>query len=118
MGGSSDVTGVEVGQLHQVGKTVSGRSATGRAAAKGLKEGLDSATGLLGHPIVSAALTGFVSDHVLDPSNKFANLLEDGGNNVANVASTARSSDESAAANLQTPVSGTSSINDRINRQI
>ncbi|MFI5429963.1 hypothetical protein [Aeromicrobium sp. UC242_57] len=118
MGGSGDVTGVEVGQLHQVGKTVSGRSASGRAAAKGLKEGLDSATGLLGHPIVGAALTGFVSDHVLDPSNKFDNLLEDGGNNVANVASTARASDENAGSNLQTPVAGASDISSRINRQV
>jgi hypothetical protein len=116
--GSGDVTGVEVGQLYKVGSTVSNRADSGNAAAKGLKEGLDSAQGSLGHPIVGAALSGYVTDHVLDPSGKLGNLLTDGGHNVSNVASTARSSDEQAAANLQTPLSSTSEVGDRINRQI
>ncbi|KQV74930.1 hypothetical protein ASC61_07925 [Aeromicrobium sp. Root344] len=118
MGGSSDVTGVEVGQLHKVGTTVSGRSTSGHAAAKGLKEGLDSASGGLGHPIVGTALTSFVNDHVLDDSGKLGNLLTDGGHNVSNVASTARNSDEAGAANLATPISTTSEVGDRINRQV
>jgi len=116
--GSSDVTGVEVGQLYKVGTTVSGRAESGRAAAKGLKEGLDSAKGVMGHPIVGAALGGYVTDHVLDPSGKLGNLLTDGGRNVSNVASTARGSDEQAAADLKAPVSGTSDVGNRINRQI
>jgi hypothetical protein len=116
--GSGDVTGVEVGRLYEVGTTVSGRAESGNAAAKGLKEGLDSAKGSLGHPIVGAALSGYVTDHVLDPSGKLGNLLTDGGHNVSNVASTARSSDEQAAANLQAPVSGTTDVGSRINRQI
>ena len=116
--GSGGVTGVNVGQLYKVGTTVSGRSESGHAAAKGLKEGLDSAKGSLGHPIVGAALSGYVTDHVLDPSGKLGNLLTAGGENVSNVASTARGSDEQAAADLQTPVSGTSEVGNRINRQI
>ena len=118
MGGSSDVTGVEVSQLHTVGTTVSGRSTSGHAAAKGLKEGLDSASGTLGHPIVGTALTSFVNDHVLDDSGKLGNLLTDGGHNVSNVASTARASDEQGGANLSTPIAGTSEVGDRINRQV
>ena len=59
--GSGDVTGVEVGQLHQVGTTVSGRSASGHAAAKGLKDGLDSASGALGHPIVGSRDCGIAT---------------------------------------------------------
>jgi hypothetical protein len=118
MGGSSDVTGVEVGQLHKVGTKVSGRSTGGHAAAKGLKEGLDSASSGLGHPIVGTALTSFVTDHVLDDSGKLGNLLTDGGHNVSNVASTARGSDERGGANLTAPVAESSEVGDRINRQV
>ena len=118
MSGSSDVTGVEVGQLHNVGTKVSGRSDSGHSAAKGLKEGLDSASGSLGHPIVGTALTSFVTDHVLDDSGKLGNLLTDGGHNVSNVASTARNSDEQGGANLTAPVAESSEVGDRINRQV
>lgn len=118
MGASGDVAGVEVGQLHKVGTTVSGRSDTGQSAAKGLKEGLDSASSGLGHPIVGTALTSFVNDHVLDDSGKLGNLLTDGGHNVANVASTARNSDEEGGANLAAPIAESSEVGDRINRQV
>ncbi len=116
--GSSNVTGVEVGSLYKVGTTVSGRSTSGHAAAKGLKEGLDSASGAMAHPVLSAALTNYVTQHVLDPSTKLGSLLTDGGNNISNTAATARNSDDNAAASLQTPVGGTSEIGGRINRQI
>ena len=118
MRASGDVTGVEVGQLYRVGTTMSGRSDSGNAAAKGLKEGLDSASGLLGHPKVGQALTGYVTDHVLDDSAKLGNLLTNGGHNVSNVASTARGSDEAGASNLSTPIAGASEVGNRINRQI
>ena len=66
----SDAIGVEVSGLHGTGRTISGRSAGGEAAAKGLKEGLHSAGGSIGHFVVSSAVTSFVSDQVLDPANK------------------------------------------------
>lgn len=115
---SGAVTGVEVGQLYKAGTNVSGRAESGHAAAKGLKEGLDAAKGSLGHPIVGAALTGFVTDHVLDASGKLGNLLTAAGHNVSNVASTARNSDEDAAADLRTPITGASTVGNRINQQI
>jgi hypothetical protein len=116
--GSSGVTGVEVGALNGVGSTVAGRSASGSSAAKGLKEGLDSASGSMGHPIVSAAITGFVNNHVLDASGKLGTLLTSAGHNISNVAATARASDEQGAADLKAGISGTTSVSARINGQI
>jgi hypothetical protein len=114
----SDAIGVEVSGLHGTGRTISGRSAGGEAAAKGLKEGLHSAGGSIGHFVVSSAVTSFVSDQVLDPANKLPVQLTDGGINVSNVASTARDSDNEGAAALSSPISESSSFSARINRQV
>lgn len=120
MGASGDVTGVEVEGLHGAGRKVAGRSAGGQAAAKGLKEGLDSASGTVGNGRIKTALTSFVTNHVIDDSNLLGHQLTAGGDNVSNVASTARSSDEEGAHALSVEVNGTSDggtdLSNRINR--
>jgi hypothetical protein len=122
MGGSSDVTGVEVDGLHGTGRTIAGRSTGGQSAANGIKQGLDSASGLVGHSRIKSALTSFVTNHVIDDSNLVGHQLSAGGDNVSNVASTARSSDEEHAHALSPDVnlnSDTSSdLNGRINRVV
>lgn len=112
--GSSDVTGVDVDNLHSTGRTIAGRAGGGRVAARGITTGLDSASGLVGHSVVKSAVSQFVTNHVLDDSNLLGNHLENGGDNVA---STARSSDQEGANDMQTVIAPTSEVGNRINRQ-
>ena len=118
--GTGDVTGVEVDGLHGTGRKISGRSTGGQAAANGLKQGLDSASGSVGHGRIKSALTTYVTNHVIDDSNLVGHQLTAGGDNVSNVASTARSGDEEGAHSLANEVnlnSDTSTdLNNRINR--
>ena len=116
--GDSGVVGVEVEALHGTGGTIAGRAGHGHAAAKGLKEGLDAAHGQVGHPVVRAALSSFVTTDITDNANRLGDQLTDGGHNVSNVAATARDSDDEGARGLQPDVTGTSTISDRINRQL
>ncbi|MEH3032855.1 MAG: hypothetical protein PGN07_02155 [Aeromicrobium erythreum] len=116
--GSGDVTGVEVDNLHGTGGTIKGRSENGRAAANGLKNGLDSASTSVGHSRVKGALTSYVTNHVVDDSNKLGVELDTAGSNVEYVAASARSSDEEGARTLQTTVSENTGISDRINRAV
>ncbi|MDX6278873.1 MAG: hypothetical protein QOJ72_3001 [Nocardioidaceae bacterium] len=118
MGSDSGAIGVEVTGLHGTGRTISGRSAGGEAAAKGLKEGLHTAGGSIGHFVVRSAVTSFVSDEVVEPANKLPVQLADGGVNVSNVASTARESDNDGAAALSSPIADSSGFSARINRQV
>lgn len=118
MGSDSGAIGLEVDALHGTGTTISARSTSGGAAAKGLMQGLDSAGGTVGHHAVKSALTAFVTNDVMDPATKLPVQLTDGGHNVSNVAATARDSDNAGAAALAAPVSGTSEIGARINKQI
>ncbi|MEJ7634950.1 hypothetical protein [Aeromicrobium sp.] len=108
---------MEVDNLHATGRTIAGRSGGGKAAARGISTGLDSASGLVGHSMVKSAMSQFVTG-VVDDSNKLGNQLENAGDNVSNVASTARSSDEEAAADVQTAIAPNTEISGRINRQI
>lgn len=110
--------GMEVEGLHGTGKNISGRSTGGAAAARGLKHGLDAASGKVGHHSVKNALATFVTEHVLDQANELPHQLENGGHNVSNVASTARDDDNQKAAELSRPVSTTSGIGLRINRAL
>jgi len=116
--GSGDVTGVEVDQLHTVGRTIGGRAGGGRAAARNLGTGLDSASGGIGHAVVKGAISKYVSDHLVDDGILLGHQLEAGGANVANVAATARAGDEQAAHDLQSVIAPTTDLNDRINRQV
>ncbi|RYJ05245.1 MAG: hypothetical protein EON52_12580 [Actinomycetales bacterium] len=116
--GSSNVTGVDVDGLHGTGRTIAGRSEGARAAARGLSNGLDSASGSVGHGRIKSALSSFVTDHLVDDSNLLGVQLDNGGNAVSNVASTARSSDEEGARALQTDVGSDTEIGDRINRRV
>lgn len=118
MGSDSGAIGVEVDALHGTGRTISGRSSGGESAAKGLKEGLDSAGGTIGHFAVKSAMTAFVTNDVVDPANKLPVQLTDGGTNVSNVASTARDSDNEGAAALSAPIADASGYASRINRQL
>lgn len=122
MGASGDVTGVEVEGLHGTGRTVAGRSTGGQSAANGIKHGLDSASGSVGHGRVKSALTTFVTNHVIDDSNLVGHQLTAAGDNVSNVASTARSTDEEGAHVLSTEVNlssdQSSDLNGRINRVV
>jgi hypothetical protein len=118
MGSGSGAIGVEVSGLHGTGTTISGRSSAADAAAKGLKEGLDSAGGSIGHFAVKSAVTAFVANDIVEPANKLPVQLTDGGHNVSNVASTARNSDNEGAAALRAPISDASTFNARINRQV
>jgi hypothetical protein len=118
MGSDSGAIGVEVDALHGTGNTISARSTGAGSAAKGLMEGLDSAGGGIGHYAVKSAMTAFVTNDVMDPANKLPVQLTDGGHNVSNVAATARDSDNAGAAALTAPISGTSEVGTRINRQI
>jgi hypothetical protein len=117
MGSDSGAIGVEVSALHGTGTTISGRSSGADAAAKGLKEGLDSAGSSIGHFAVKSAVTAFVANDIVGPANRLPVELTDGGHNVSNVASTARDSDNDGAAALTAPISQTSGFNARINRQ-
>lgn len=118
--GSGDVTGVQVDGLHGAGRTVAGRSTGGQSAANGLKHDLDSASGSVGHARVKSALTAFVTNNVIDDSNVVGHQLTAGGDNVSNVASTARSSDEESARSISAEVNATSGeadgLRNRINR--
>ena len=118
MGSDSGALGIEVDALHGTGSTISARSTGGSAAAKGLMQGLDSAGGSVGHHAVKSAMTAFVTNDVMDPATKLPVQLDDGGHNVSNVAATARDSDNAGAAALAAPISGTSDVGTRINRQI
>ncbi|MET0819759.1 MAG: hypothetical protein ABWY58_02250 [Aeromicrobium sp.] len=118
--GSGDVTGIDVAGLNGAGRTVAGRSAGGQSAANGLKHDLDSASGSVGHARIKSALTNFVTNNVIDDSNVVGHQLTAAGDNVSNVASTARSSDEESAHAITTEVNATSGQADglrtRINR--
>ncbi|KQY56052.1 hypothetical protein ASD11_16410 [Aeromicrobium sp. Root495] len=116
--GSSNVTGVDVDGLHGTGRKIAGRSEGARAAARGLSTGLDSASGTVGHGRIKSALSSFVTDHLVDDSNQLGVHLDTGGNNVSNVASTARSNDEEGARALQADIGLDTEIGDRINRQV
>ena len=118
MGSESGAIGVEVSALHGTGTTISGRSTAADAAAKGLKEGLDSAGGSIGHFAVKAAVAAFVANDIVEAANKLPVQLEDGGHNVSNVAATARDSDNEGAAALSAPISEASGFSARINRQV
>jgi len=114
----SGVVGVEVESLHSTGGTIAGRAGHGHAAAKGLKEGLDAAHGSVGHPVVRAALSAFVTTDITDNANKLGTQLTSGGHNVSNVAATARDSDEDGARGLTPGITETTAIDERINRQV
>ena len=118
MGSDSGAIGVEVDALHGTGRTISARSSGGGAAAKGLRRAWTRPAGTVGHFAVKSAMSAFVTNDVMDPATKLPDQLEDGGHNVSNVAATARDSDNAGAAALTAPVSGTSEIGSRINRQI
>lgn len=118
MGSDSGAIGVEVSGLHGTGSTISGRSTGADAAAKGLKEGLDSAGGSIGHFAVKSAVTAFVANDIVDAANKLPAQLVDGGHNVSNVASTARDSDNEGAAALSAPIAEATGFSSRINRQV
>lgn len=113
--GSGHVTGVEVDNLHRTGGTIKGRAEGGRVAATGLKTGLDSASGAVGHGLVKGALTDFVTNHMLDDSNLLGHQLENGGSNIEFVAATAQSEDTEGGRNMQTTIGENSGISDRIN---
>lgn len=118
--GTGDVTGIEVDGLHGTGRKVAGRSSGGQAAANGLKQGLDAASGSVGHGRIKSALTTYVTNHVIDDSNLVGHHLTAGGDNISNVASTGRSSDEENAHSLAAEVNlnsdASSDLNNRINR--
>jgi len=118
--GSGDVTGIEVDGLKGAGRTVAGRSSGGQSAADGLKYGLDSASESVGHGRVKSALSNFVTDNVLSDSALVGHQLTAGGNNISNVASIARSSDQENAHSLAAEVNSTSGeadgLRSRINR--
>ena len=116
--GSGDVTGVNVEQLHGAGRTIGGRAGGGRAAARNLGTGLDTASSGIGHAVVKGAISKFVTDHLVDDGILLGHQLEAGGANVSNVASTARATDEESARELQTVIRPTTDISDRINRQM
>lgn len=116
--GSGGVTGVQVDGLYGTGNTIAGRSSHGGSAAKGLKEGLDSAHGQVGHPSVRSALSSFVTTDITDGANKLGTQLTSAGHNVSNVSATARNSDNTGAQNLSPVIGENSGINGRINRQL
>jgi hypothetical protein len=115
---SGDGFGMDADGLHGTGKNISGRSTGGASAARGLKNGLDSATGKVGHVSVRNALATFVTERVLDQANRLPVQLESGGHNVADVAATARDADNEKAADLARPISHSSGIGDRINKAL
>lgn len=109
---------MEVTGLYGTGRTVSGRSTHGGAAARRLLSGLDSAGGGIGHPAVKGALASYVADHLLDHATKLPGQLEAGGHNVSSVAVTAQDGDNAGAAALRAPIGTSSGLGDRINREI
>jgi len=109
---------MEVTGLYGTGRSVSGRSTHGGAAARRLLSGLDAAAGGIGHAIVKGALASYVADHLLDHATKLPSQLEAGGHNVSGVAATARDGDNAGAAALRAPIGASSGLGDRINREI
>ena len=118
MGSDSGAIGVEVDGLYGTGKTISARAAGGGAAAKGLKDGLESAGGGVGHSSVKGALSRFVRDHVDGHVVNLPRQVDEGGHRTSGVAATARDSDNAGAAALTAPIAGASEMANRINRQI
>lgn len=115
---SGDVTGVRPDGLHATGRKIAGRSGGGRSAANSLTSNLDGSAARTGHALVTSALRAFVNNGVLDNSILLGNQLENGGDNVSNVASTARNSDEEGARALQLDVATGTDMSDRINRGV
>lgn len=116
--GSNDAVGMDVTGLHSAGTTMAGRSDTAQVHANGVKTGVDDAAGVAGHPLVKAALTALLDDHILDPAIKLPGLVGGGGENVANLAATGRSSDEEGARDVKAHADATESHATTLNRSI
>lgn len=116
--GSNGPLGMEVTGLHTAGSTMAGRSGDAHAHANGVKTGVDDAATAAGHPVVRAALSALLTDHILDPATKLPNLIGGGGESIANVAATGRSSDNEAARDVKTYADATDLHATTLTRQI
>ncbi|HWU20880.1 MAG TPA: hypothetical protein VN088_05110 [Nocardioides sp.] len=102
--GSDGALGMEVAGLHSAGTTMAGRSGTAQVHANGVKNSVDDAAGIAGHPLVRSALASLLDDHILDPAIKLPGLIAGGGEQVADLAGTGRNSDEEGARAIKTHV--------------
>lgn len=116
--GSDGAVGMEVTGLHTAGTTMAGRSSTAQTHADGVKNGVNDAAGVAGHPLVRAALTSLLDDHILDPAIKLPGLVGGGGEHVANLAATGRSSDEEGARDVKAHVDAAETSSTTLSRSI
>ncbi|HJQ03911.1 MAG TPA: hypothetical protein VJ872_00575 [Nocardioides sp.] len=116
--GSNGAVGMDVTGLHSAGTTMAGRSSTAQVHANGVKNGVDDAAGVAGHPLVKAALTALLDDHILDPAIKLPGLIGGGGEHVANLAATGRSSDEEGARDVKVHADAAEAHATTLNRSI
>ncbi len=114
--GGSNVVGANVDGLHSTGGKISGRSGGGSSAARSLRNNLDTTATSVGHGRLKGAITAYVTNGVIDSSNRLGTQLTAAGNNVSNVAATVRNEDEEGARVVQSNVSSDSAVADRINR--
>jgi hypothetical protein len=117
-GGDTGLVGMDVGVVHHTGATIASRSSGAATAAKSLHEGLDSAHTTIGHPVVRQQMAAFLTEHISEHARRLGPEVTAAGDHVAGVAATARSSDESGAGSLTTPLSASESTYGRINREV
>lgn len=116
--GGSNVVGANVDGLHSTGGKISGRSGGGSSAARSLRNNLDTTSSSVGNGRLKGAITSFVTNGVIDSSNRLGSQLTAAGTNVSNVAATVRNEDEEGARTVQADVSTNSAVSDRINRNV
>ncbi|GAB4011937.1 hypothetical protein [Nocardioides ultimimeridianus] len=102
---SRDVIGLDVDHLDSVGRTISGRGDHAGTTATRLASGLSALHGHIGgNPEVGTAMAAFLEEHIAHPARHLGKNVTAGGHGVSGVATTARSSDNEAAADLHIQV--------------
>lgn len=115
---AKDEIGVHVDGLHKTGRTISGRQDGASSTAKALRDGIDTAGGLLGHGGLKSAARKFVDNHITDHANKLPTLIDAAGVTTSNTASTARGADEDGARAVKTTTDQQLPLVRPINRNI
>ncbi len=112
-----NLVAADVDGLFGQGRKIAGRSGAGGSSAKGLRDGIDSAAGTVGHPLVRSGMASFLSG-VTDAANSFGCQIQGGGDNVSSVASTIREQDNEGAHGLQPSVTECTEIEARIHGHV
>jgi len=92
--------GMDVDGLYRHGERIAQRSEHAGAHSHGLLDTLDSASGIVGHPDMAAALSRFTGD-LTDHAVKLPGLITTTGHGVSNTAATGRDSDDEGARSVR-----------------